>query len=235
MRAHSTIVFLGAVVCAASVLAYGQTGTAQAPEQGQAPVPHSGVETDIGFNFYEAINSTTTAKGVIQTPTNSPGGMFEIRQIRKPLIGYEITYSYNPAGETIAPTPAPSCGSNCNTPPQSLPSGGSTLGLDWVISHKFGALRPFAAGGLGFLFDDPSYGVTVGQTAAVNNTYGSNNVNRPAWLYGGGVDFAVSQHWGFRAQYRGSIYRVPNLSTMYPALGVDTQTRMPMGGIFFAF
>ena len=117
-----------------------------------AALPHSGVETDIGFNFYEAINSTTTAKGVIQTPTNSPGGMFEIRQIRKPLIGYEITYSYNPAGETIAPTPAPSCGSNCNTPPQSLPSGGSTLGLDWVISHKFGALRPFAAGGLGFLF-----------------------------------------------------------------------------------
>ncbi len=237
-RAHSAIHSFVAVVavCAACALARGQAGTAQAPAQAQAePAPHGGVETDIGFNFYEDINSSTTAKGITETPINSEGGMLEIRQIRSPFIGYEVTYSYNPADETIAPTAAPSCGTNCNLPPQRLPSGASTVGLDWILSAKFGALRPFVAGGGGFFIDEPSYSVTVGQSPVITNTYATNGIVRPAFLFGGGVDFNLSRHFGVRAQYRSVLYRVPNLATSFPALGVNTQTQMPMGGIFYAF
>jgi hypothetical protein len=237
-RAHSTIHSFVAIValCAASASAQGQAGTAQAPAQAQAePAPHAGVETDIGFNFYEAMNSSTTAQGITETPINAPGGMLEIRQIRSPFIGYEVTYSYNPADETIGPTPAPSCATYCNLPPQRLPSGASTVGLDWIISKKFGALRPFLAGGGGFFIDEPSYSVTVGQSAAITNTYANNGIVRPAFLFGGGVDFSLSRHFGIRAQYRSALYRVPNLAVSFPALGVNTQTQMPMGGIFYAF
>jgi len=189
----------------------------------------------MGFSFYEAMNSTTTAMGVTQTPTNSGGGMFELRHIHSPFIGYEFSYSYNPADQTVVPAPAPACGSICNTPPQRIPSKGSTVGLDWVISKKFGALRPFAVGGLGFFIDQPAYSVTVGQTPVPTNRYPENDVVRPSWIYGGGLDLAISHHLGFRVQYRALIYHVPNLSDLYPAQGVYTQTRMPMGGVFYAF
>lgn len=235
-RVYSTVVSLLAAVaisaCGALVFAQGNP----APQQSQAqPAPYAGRETDIGFNFYEALNSSTTGMGVTQTPTNSPGGMFEVRHIQSPFIGYEITYSYNPADETIAPTAAPGCGISCSTPPQRLPSKGSTVGLDWIVSKKFGALRPFAAGGMGFFIDEPAYSVDVGQVATRTDTNPVNDVIRPAWLYGGGVDFAISQHLGVRAQFRGMLYKAPNLSTMFPAQGVYTTTYMPMGGVFYTF
>ena len=236
--AHSKILPLATVVAlyAAGSLARGQASAAQSPSQGQARSAfYTGGETDIGLNFYEAMNSTTTAMGVVQTPTNSPGGMLEIRQIRRPLVGYELTYSLNPANETIAPTPAPSCGYNCNTPAVKVPSKGNTVGLDWVFSAKFGMLRPFAAAGVGLFINEPPYSVPVGQAHAVTNNYSIRDVLRPAWLLGGGVDIDVSRHWGIRAQYRDMFYKVPNLSAMFPAQGVFTQTRMPMGGIFYAF
>lgn len=206
--------------------ALGQSGTAQAAAQNQTPQPKVSAdrETDIGFSFYRAMNSATTANGVTQTPTDADGGMFEVRHIHSPLIGYEMTYSYNPADDTVAPAPAGSCGINCNTPTQKLNSKGSLVGLDWVISKKYGSLRPFFAGGLGFFIDEPS-----------NSIYPINDLVRMSYLYGGGVDWNFMAHFGVRAQYRGFFYKVPNLSTLFPAQGVYTQTREPMGGIFYTF
>jgi len=235
-RAHSIVVSLFAIaaVCAGSAFADGQASATPAQNQAQ-PASYAGRETDMGFNFYEAMNSSTTGMGVTQKPTNSAGGMFELRHIHSPFVGYEVTYSYNPADQTISPAPAPSCGVNCNTSPQKLPSKGSTVGLDWVISAKLGALRPFAAGGMGFFIDEPAYSAAVGQIATPTNTNPVNDVVRPAWLYGGGVDFNISRHIGVRAQYRAMLYKAPNLATIFPAQGVYTQTRMPMGGIFYTF
>ncbi|MGC9157963.1 MAG: outer membrane protein [Terracidiphilus sp.] len=224
-----------AAVCSVSAPVDGQASAPPAPAQSQTQrAPYAGRETDLGFSIYEATNSTTTARGIVQTPTNSGGGMIELRHIHSPLIGYEVTYSYNPADETIAPTSS-SCGFYCNIPAQKFPSKGSTVGLDWVISARYGRLRPFAAGGFGFFIDEPSYSVPVGETPNPGNSYTFNDVVRPAWLYGGGVDVAVAKHWGVRIQYRGVVYKVPDLSTMFPAQGIYTQTEMPMGGIFYAF
>lgn len=202
--------------------ARGQASPAPAPANSRAQVSRSSdSEFDIGVSGYEALNSATTANGVTQTPSNSPGGMVEFRRIQSPLVGYELTYGYNPADEVIGST---GCGQSCPIPAQHLTSGASLVGLDWILSKKFGNLRPFFAGGLGFFIDEPG-----------RSTYGINDTVRIAWLYGGGVDFAISRHLGVRAQYRALTYHVPNLSMFFPAQGIYTTTSEPMGGVFYRF
>lgn len=215
-----------AILALGGAAARGQGSSAPAPASNTAQASGSVSEhqTDIGVSFYEAMNSATTANGVTQTPSNADGVMLEIRHIQSPLVGYELTYGYNAGNQTIAAEPAPNCGLFCNTPPQKLTASTSLVGLDWVFSKKFGNLRPFATGGLGFFIDEPG-----------NSTYGINDTVRLSYLYGGGVDFAFSSHFGVRAQYRGVVYKVPNLSMLFPAQGLYTQTSEPMGGVFYRF
>ncbi len=201
-----------------------QAGSTAAPgnQQARAPEAASESETDVGLSFYEAMNSSTTGNGVTQTPTNSGGGMFELRHIHSPFIGYEVTYGYNPGKETICFTAA--CTTTSNIPPQKLSTTASLVGLDWIVSKKIGMLRPFLAGGVGFFIDEPG-----------NTTYPVIDVVRPSYLYGGGVDLSFTAHLGVRAQFRGLLYRAPNLSSLFPAQGVFTQTEEPIGGIFYRF
>lgn len=225
--APSLISFISiAILALGGAAAQGQGSSAPAPASNTAQASGSASEhqTDIGVSFYEAMNSATTAKGVTQTPSNADGVMLEVRHIQSSLVGYELTYGYNAGNQTIAPEPAPNCGLYCNTPAQKLTASTSLVGLDWVFSKKFGNLRPFATGGLGFFIDEPG-----------NSTYGINDTVRLSYLYGGGVDWAFSSHFGVRGQYRGVVYKVPNLSMLFPAQGLYTQTSEPMGGIFYRF
>jgi opacity protein-like surface antigen len=200
------------------------------PQAGQpsqaktAKRPYAFRETDIGGSIYNAFTSASTGTGVQQTPSNAIGGLFELRHIQRPLVGYEISFGYNSANAKFTPTPPPSCGYACNAPPQSLASKGYLVGLDWIFSRKFGRLRPFAVGGIGFFIDEPN-----------NSVYPINDVVRITWTYGGGVDWALSDHFGLRAQYRGNVYSAPNLAVTFPATGKLTSMNQPMGGVFYTF
>lgn len=217
---------------AAATAATAQSGTQHSTK---APASADSPTIDIGVSGFEAMNSNTTGKGVLQTPSNAAGGMLEIRRIQSPLIGYEFTYSMHPANETDAPASSTNCGLYCSTPALSTPTKANAISFDWVFSRRYKSLRPFVIGGIGLMFEAPAYSVAVGQAATLTNTYFTNNVNRVTWNYGGGVDYQLSTHWGVRAQIRGMTYRAPNLSPMYPALGQNTNTFMPMGGAFYSF
>lgn len=207
-----------------AVHAQDQQPAAEGQQTQTAKPPYAFRETDMGFNIYNAFTAPSTGNGVQQTPSNAIGGMFELRHIQRPLIGYEVTFSYNNADAKFVPTPAPSCGYECNNPPQNLSAKAYLVGLDWVVSQKYGRFRPFAVGGLGFFIDEPS-----------NTVYPINDVVRITYTYGGGVDFSLSDHFGLRAQYRGNIYRAPNLSVMYSSTGKFTHSNEPMGGVFYTF
>ena len=223
---------LTGLVAMSGAAAEGQAGATQAPTQTQtsrqtAPATPSYAETDIGGSGYEAFTSSTTGNGTVETPSNGAGGMVELRHIHSPFIGYEMTYSFNAANASFAPT-ATGCGFVCQNPPQKITSHGSVLGFDWVVSAKHGNLRPFLVGGLGFFIDYPT-------TFPTGTTYSNNDVVRPDYIYGGGVDWGFSSHLGLRLQYRGNLYKAPNISHPYPATGKFTQTGMPMGGVYFQF
>ena len=177
-------------------------------------------QTDAGLNVYRTFNNATSGNGTQQTPTNSVGGMLELRHIQSPFIGYEVTYSYNRNNQTYAPESG-SCGFFCSNGTTAQPAYQNEVGLDWVFSVKFASLRPFAVAGLGFMINVPS---TQG--------YQLNTVVRPAYIYGGGIDWG-GQRLGLRLQFRDNVYKAANLSDFYPTTGVFSHTAEPMVGVYF--
>jgi opacity protein-like surface antigen len=202
------------------------TGAA-AQDQASATKPKaeakSGVETDAGLSGYATFTSGTSGAGVVQTPTNSFGGMFELRQIRSNWLGYEMAFNFNPADQKYAPKTG-ACLLACSNPVTPINANAAEFSIDYVVSHQMGRLRPFAVGGLGFFITIP--GATP---------YGNNTSIRGAYIGGGGLDYDLSTHLGVRFQYRETWYKAPNISSIYPATGQLTQTGEPMGGVYYRF
>ena len=178
---------------------------------------------DVGVSGYEMLTAATSGLGTLETPTNAPGGMLEVRYIYKPLVGLELNYSLSKSDTTFAPN-GTACNLVCNEPKTKLSVKDNNLALDYVASAKLGNLRPFALAGVGFNI-----------TAAAASTYGVREVIRAAYNVGGGVDWGFLPHFGVRVQVRDYFIKAPNNSSLYPATGVTTHGLEPMAGIYYRF
>lgn len=210
----------------AAVIGMAALSSATAHAQGaaaQQKAVASEAQTDVAASFYQAMTSSTSGNGTVQTPKNAMGGMLEVRHIHSSMIGYEFTYSFNPADQAFKPQVG-NCGYRCNNQPLTITAGSNIIGLDWVFSKQYGNLRPFAVGGLGFTATVPS-----------NSAYAANNTVRPTYIFGGGLDFALGGHFGVRAQVRDNIAKAPALSIYYSPTGAYTGIIQPMGGVYYRF
>jgi len=205
MRIHQ----IGSVLLGLGLLTAGCTATS--------------AQTDLAVSGYEAFNSSTTGNGTIQKASNGIGGMVEVRHIQTPWIGYEMSYSVNPADQSVSPQVG-SCGYRCQNPPEKLTVYAHEVALNWVVTHPIGSLRPFLLGGLGFYIAAPSN---------YANDYDANTVVKPAYVFGGGLDWAVSSRIGLRLQMRGNLYKAPNVEQIYSPTGAFAKTFQPMGGVYF--
>lgn len=177
-------------------------------------------QTDVALSVYGALNGTANGNGTAQSPSNSAGGMIELRHISNPIVGYEATYSFNRANESYS-----SCGTvNPLCSEESVRANAHEIAGDWVASVKLVNLRPFALAGVGLLLDVPS----GGQAGASTST-------RPVFVYGAGLDWGLLPHLGLRLQYRGNLYKAPDLTTLYTSTGAFTHTSEPMIGAYFRF
>ena len=192
---------------------------------GLAAVCSAGIaqaQTDVALSLYGAFSGTTNANGTVQSPSASAGGMIELRHIRNPLIGYEATYSYNRANQAYR--------SNCSgvtctsVEPVAVSANAHEISADWVASIHVANLRPFALTGVGLLFNQP--------TGGQSNT---NSETKPVFLYGAGLDWGVFPHIGLRFQYRGNLYKAPNLTELFTSTDAFTHTSEPMIGAYFRF
>ena len=94
-------------------------------------------------------------------------------------------------------------------------------------------VRPYGLAGIGALFFVP--------TNSLNNSFigvgqgSGNNQTKPAFLYGGGVDFDISKYLAFRAEYRGYVYKIPDFQL--PGLASDNFTHLaqPSVGLVWRF
>jgi opacity protein-like surface antigen len=179
-------------------------------------------QTDLALSLYGAFSGTTNANGTVQSPAASAGGMIELRHIRNPLIGYEATYSYNRGNQVYR--------SNCaaitcsSIEPVAVSANAYEISGDWVASVHVANLRPFALVGVGVLFNQP----TSGQSHTTSET-------KPVFLYGAGLDWGVFPHIGLRFQYRGNLYKAPNLTQLFTSTDAFTHTSEPMIGAYFRF
>jgi len=182
-------------------------------------------QTDVAASLYGAFNGTTTGNDIIQSPSNAAGGLLEVRHIAKPWAGYEGTYAFNRANQvytaTVVPVACP-IGGPCG--PVSVPVSANAHEVtgDWVASVKVSSFRPFALAGGGILFDAPS----GGQASTTTTT-------KPVFVYGAGVDWRLIPHIGLRLQYRGYLYKAPDLTTLFTSTVVFTHTAEPMIGVYF--
>jgi opacity protein-like surface antigen len=187
-------------------------------------VDSASAQTDVAASVYGAFSGTTTGNGTVQSPSNSAGVLLEVRHIANPLLGFEGTYSYNRADQYYRVDFACPVGIvPCAPPPVSVSANGHEFTGDWIPSVKIGNLRPFGVLGIGALLNQPSSslsGTTQSQTKAV-------------YVYGAGLDWGILPHIGLRFQYRGNLYKSPNLSTLYSSTNSFTHTAEPMIGVYF--
>lgn len=215
----TTLVLTG-MAALAGVAVFAQDAPAPSPRRASSDDFR---QFDIGASFYKTFVNNTSGMGLQQTPSDGLGGMIEGRHLISPLIGYEMAISVNSGGQAYAPI-AGNCGYTCQNPPISIDGKQLELSFDYVPSYKFGNLRPFLVAGLGIFISVPDA-----------TLLGNNTSIRGAYVYGGGVDYDISRRFGIRAQYRGTFYKAPNISLVYPADGQYTQTAMPMGGVYYRF
>ncbi len=182
-------------------------------------------QTDVALSGFGTITSSSSGSGTKQTPVDSEGGLFELRHIVNPLVGFEFAYSLNPANQTYAQG-TPTCEEPvCGEGPITIHGLASEVTGDWVFSKKIGSLRPFALGGIGFNITLPTG----------NSPYTINTVVRPVFVYGGGLDWSFLPHFGLRLQVRGNMTKAPNLSNAYDSTTQYTQIYEPMGGVYYRF
>ncbi len=183
-------------------------------------------QTDVGLSLYGAFSGAQTGNGVQESPSNSAGGLIELRHISNPIMGWEATYSYNRANQAYSVSGYVCPAGNvplCNPPtPAPVSANAHEITGDWVPSIHVANLRPFGVLGVGLLLNEP--------TGGQSNTTSS---KRAVYVYGAGLDWGLLPHIGLRLQYRGNLYKAPNLTTLYTSTGAFTHTAEPMIGLYF--
>jgi hypothetical protein len=185
-------------------------------------------QTDVAASVYGAFNGTVNGNGVTQTPANQAGFMAELHHQSNPLVGYELTYSWNRADQRYSESGA-TCGLPCGSPTpgpitQVVPANAHEVTTDWQVSLHVANLRPFLLAGGGVIFHQAA----ESSSSTMNHTAG-------VLVYGGGVDVGLMPHLGLRAQYRGNLYSAPQLSTAFSSTGAFFHTSEPVIGAYFRF
>jgi opacity protein-like surface antigen len=184
-------------------------------------------QTDVAASVYGAFSGTTNGNGVTQTPSNQAGFLAEVHHQSNPLVGYEVTYSWNRADQNYT-QPASNTNvcpaSGCPRSQQFVPADAHEVTADYVIAFRVLNVRPFLLAGGGVLFN---------QTAGSQT--GTQSQTKGVLVYGGGLDWAVLPHLGLRGQYRGNVYKAPQLATAFSSTGAFFHTAEPMIGAYFRF
>ncbi len=191
-------------------------------------------QTDVALSGFRTMTSSSTGFGTKQTPHDSEGAIIELRHIVNPLVGFEGAVSFNLDNQSYAPNGS-SCAFVCGQPTQEISGKLTEFTMDWVVSIKSGKVRPFALGGAGFAFTIPGNSPNVSTANGLVQGYAVNTVVRPAFVYGGGLDWSFLPHFGLRVQIRGNMTKAPQLSDLYPSTAAYTQIYEPTGGVYYHF
>ena len=198
-------------------------------------------QTSVAASLYGAFNGATSGSGTQQSPANAAGGLFELRHIKNPLVGYEAAYSYNRANQNYLTSPPSVCGLVCQQEESaSVSSNAHEISGAWVVSLPLGGIRPFALAGGGVLLNVPSAGSvitvacpTTGTGPCSTSSTPTSTSTKAVFVYGAGLDWSLLPHIGLRLQYRGNLYKAPDLVNAFSSTNAFTHTAEPMIGIYF--
>jgi opacity protein-like surface antigen len=103
-----------------------------------------------------------------------------------------------------------------------------------ITAPSTSRVRPYGLAGIGALFFRPTNSFSNFVNAGVGNNT-DNNQTKPAFVYGGGVDFDLTRFVALRAEYRGFVYKIPDFQL--PGLASDNFTHLaqPSIGLVWRF
>lgn len=204
-------------------------------------------QTDVALSVYGAFNGSTSGNDTRQSPANQAGGLIELRHIANPILGFEATYSFNRDNQTYS-NPVVYCPASvaCSFSTESVSANAHELTADWVPSLHLAKLRPFGLLGVGLLLNVPATGQATVTTTSngcpmcalsslTTSTSPTQTSTKPVFVYGAGFDWGLLPHIGLRLQYRGNLYKAPDLTTMFTSTGQFTHSAEPMIGAYFRF
>ncbi len=223
------------------------------PAMAQSPVPphtnkNFASETDISLGVFgqltptrapltnDAFSSGTSVTQITQGASASAGVLGTLHQAIYPWLGYNLNLGYSRFAERYSSGFA-SIPTGVQVPP-SYPVYGFSQGsiqtnmyeltvaysIQGPKTNRWSTSAQLGGGGLFFLpTHDPSpYAVQI----------------RPTMVFGVGINYRLSEHFGLRAEYRGLFYKNPdfkNSDTPIPISKLFTVTSEPTVSIVYTF
>jgi opacity protein-like surface antigen len=183
--------------------------------QEEAPLSHHEISAQ-GTGFF---TKDSQSNGTSQHSTDTGGFLIGYRYHFNRWLAAEANYGYD------------------RNTQQNLTSGNS-FNLQTNVHQATGALvvtlpshrrvSPYVLAGAGALVFDPTG--NAGQSVP-----GALSQAKAAFVYGGGADFKIVDHFAFRAEYRGFVYDRPDFELASLPTGTLAHTAQPSAGVVFKF
>ncbi len=175
---------------------------------------------EVGVQGTGIFTKDSNQNGTLQHSTDTGGFLVNYRFHFNGWLGAEASYGYDR-----------------NTQQNITPSG--NFGIESNVHQATGALvvnlpvyvarmRPYVLAGAGALVFDPT-GNTGGFVS------GAQRQTRPAFVYGGGVDYRLVRHVALRLEYRGFVYNRPDFGVAALSSNVTAHTAQPSAGLVVHF
>ena len=191
---------------------------------------------DVSLGGAAVLSKQSTGNGTVLTPTNSAAVLITGRYRFSDHSSVEINYAHTPNSQIYL-------------------SGPLTYRLQDTISEYSGAyvfsflqspkMEPFVFAGAAALTFYPTYGSDT--INGVQTSLPSSQQTKPAFLYGGGVDYRIfssiplvrrstlTKYLALRLQYRGLVYKAPDFKVQNLFTGARGHMAEPSVGIVVKF
>jgi opacity protein-like surface antigen len=175
---------------------------------------------EVGVQGTGFFTKNSQQNGTLEHSTNTGGFLVNYRFHFNGWLAAEASYGYD------------------RNTQESFTSGGNS-GIQANVHQATGALvvnlpvsvhrmRPYVLAGAGALVFDPT-GNAGGFVS------GAQRQARPAFVYGGGVDYRLVRHVALRLEYRGFVYDRPDFGIAALSPNLTTHTAEPSAGLVFHF
>jgi opacity protein-like surface antigen len=192
-----------------ATLLFAATSTAQELPPNEVSVQGTGFFTKDSDN-----------NGVTQHTTDSGGLLVSYRNRFSRLFGADLSYGYTRDTQlNFTSAGASRVQSNLHQATAAL------------VAHTPGRVfgfRPFALAGVGALTFSPINNFGGIATAADTQA-------KAAFVYGGGGDYDINDHFALRLEYRGLVYKRPDFGLTTLNSDATTHTAQPSAGVVFRF
>jgi len=191
---------------------------------------------DVSLGGAAVLSKQSTGNGTVLTPTNSAAVLITGRYRFSDHSSVEINYAHTPNSQIYL-------------------SGPLTYRVQDTISEYSGAyvfsflqspkMEPFVFAGAAALTFYPTYGSDT--INGVQTSLPSSQQTKPAFLYGGGVDYRIfssiplvrrstlTKYLALRLQYRGLVYKAPDFKVQNLFTGARGHMAEPSVGIVVKF